>query len=32
MPEDVTINVGINDPIPKWAIEGHAWGKITNDS
>ena len=30
MPEDVTINIGENDPIPK-PPNGHLWGDIVND-
>lgn len=30
VPEDVTINIGINDPIPK-PPNGYEWGEVTHD-
>src|SRR5690554_1159084 len=28
MPEDVTLNLGKNAPVPECPIPGHSWGKI----
>lgn len=29
-PEDITINVGANDPIPECPLKGHKWGNIVH--
>ena len=30
-PEDVTINVGKNDPVPECPVPGHKWGEIVHN-
>lgn len=29
-PEDITINIGVNDPIPECPMPGHKWGSIVH--
>jgi len=31
MPEDVTLNIGEDAPIPECPIEGHSWGRIVHN-
>jgi len=31
-PEDVTINVGKNDPVPECPIAGHKWGRVIHNN
>ena len=31
-PEQVTINIGVNEPVPKCKEPGHAWGTVISDN
>ena len=30
MPEDLTVNVSVQAPIPRCGMAGHSWGKIVH--
>lgn len=32
LPEDVTLNLGLDDPVPKCDMPGHSWGEIINNT
>lgn len=30
MPEDLTVNLSVQAPVPKFILPGHCWGKIVH--